>query len=112
MQEIVEEKQKSQPSNRVQNVGIELKDFIQACKHNWFWFVISVILFASLAFLYAKSQRQFYSSTATIVCVSDNNKSLLAVRRRCLPIWAWLPVVTFWPMKCLKSGRLTSWKMW
>ena len=45
------------------------------CLHNWYWFVLCVILCVGLAALYLQSKTNVFSTTSTIMIRTDNNMS-------------------------------------
>ena len=55
--------------------SIPLRAYFMACARNWYWFVISAVIFTCLAFLYAKSQPQLYSSDALILIKTKDSNS-------------------------------------
>ena len=59
--------------------GFALRPFVWACLRNWYWFVISVLLFGGLAFLYAKSQPQIYSSSALVLIKAEKGGQTAAL---------------------------------
>ena len=73
MQEIIQES-KTQPK-KAKSTGIPIKAFFNACARNWYWFIISAIIFGSLAYLYSKSQTQLYQATALIVVNNEDSKT-------------------------------------
>ncbi|MEG2599532.1 MAG: Wzz/FepE/Etk N-terminal domain-containing protein, partial [Muribaculaceae bacterium] len=54
------------------NTGISMRDFFEACFHYWYWFVLSIIVCAGLAFFFAKSQTQKYKVTGLVLIKSDD----------------------------------------
>ena len=77
MQEIIQESPSSNSENkRKKNFTntIPIKAFFNACVHNWYWFVISAIIFTSLALLKSKSEPKLYSSNATIMLTTETSK--------------------------------------
>ena len=44
-----------------------------ACAYNWYWFVLSMILFACISYLYAKTQPQFYVAKSSILIRSKDS---------------------------------------
>ncbi|MBQ4007207.1 MAG: hypothetical protein II603_01595, partial [Muribaculaceae bacterium] len=74
MQEIIEEGVKK-TTRKNSNTGVQIKEFLMACLRNWYWFVISIIICGSLAYLYSKSQIQQYRSQALILLTTSTSKS-------------------------------------
>ena len=74
MQEVIEEGVKK-TTHKNSNTGIQIKEFLMACLRNWYWFVISIIICGSLAYLYSKSQIQQYRSQALILLTTSTSKS-------------------------------------
>ena len=53
--------------------GISIRSYLTACLHNWYWFVLSVLIFGCIAYLYGKSQPQLYSSSALVLIKTNMN---------------------------------------
>ena len=47
--------------------AISIRSYFTACLHNWYWFVLSVLIVGCLAYLYGKSRPQQYSASALIL---------------------------------------------
>ena len=79
MQNIIEENGtsavKENTAKRAEESAFQIKPFLTACARNWYWFVLSVVGFGCLAFLFAKSQTQKYSSSAKILITTKDYKS-------------------------------------
>lgn len=79
MQNIIEENGtsavKEKAAKRAEESAFQIKPFLTACVRNWYWFIISVVGFGCLAFLFAKSQTQKYSSSAKILITTKDSKS-------------------------------------
>lgn len=75
MQEIIEESKTpekgSEQKKRVRSNGIPIKAFFRACMRNWYWFVISTIVCASIMFLKSKSETERYMASTLIMTMSD-----------------------------------------
>ncbi len=52
---------------------LSLKDIIYTLKHNWYWFILSVILCIGAAVLYLMQAPKVYTRTASVL-IKDNNK--------------------------------------
>ena len=63
-----EEKKKKRARN-----GIKWDRLFMACAYNWYWFVLSMIVCACLAYLYGKSQPQFYVARSSILIRSKDS---------------------------------------
>ncbi|MBR2145994.1 MAG: hypothetical protein IJ925_00855, partial [Muribaculaceae bacterium] len=53
--------------------GIKWDRLFMACAYNWYWFVLSMIVCASISYLYAKSKPQFYMSRSSILIRSKDS---------------------------------------
>lgn len=53
--------------------GIKWDRLFLACAYNWYWFVLSMIVCACLAYLYGKSQSQFYVAKTSILIRSKDS---------------------------------------
>lgn len=75
MQELIVESNAPKPSEekkkRVRSNSIPIKAYFRACVRNWYWFVISVIVCASVMFLRSKSQTETYQASTLIMTMSD-----------------------------------------
>ena len=63
-----EEKKKK----RVRN-GIKWDRLFMACAYNWYWFILSMIVCSAIAYLFGKSQPQFYIAKSTILVRSKDS---------------------------------------
>lgn len=63
-------------NNQSENRGVEneisMREYFSECVRHWKWFVLSFVICASLAVLYAKSKTQTYSSTAYVLIKSSD----------------------------------------
>lgn len=76
MQNIIEETgNKEKAGKKQQNSGFQLQAFLTACLHNWYWFVLSIIVCGSLAYLYSKAQTKLYSASAKIIITTKDTKT-------------------------------------
>ena len=66
--------QSAQPKKRT-TATIPISAYFKACLRNWYWFVISVVLFTSIAYLYSKSQPFLYNSNALILLKSKDSNN-------------------------------------
>ena len=53
--------------------GIKWDRLFMACAYNWYWFVLSMIVCACLAYLYGKSQTQFYVAKTSVLIRSKDS---------------------------------------
>ena len=53
--------------------GIKWDRLFMACAYNWYWFVLSMIVCGSIAYLYAKTQPQYYIAKASILIRSKDS---------------------------------------
>ena len=73
MQQIIQENPREEKKKSA--TSIPIRAYFMACARNWYWFVISVILFGCIAYLYSKSQPLRYSANALIlVQTKDSNQ--------------------------------------
>ena len=78
MQEIIQEDQfakaaaEKKKKRRLRN-GIKWDRLFVACAYNWYWFVLSMIVCSCLAYLYGKSQSQFYVAKSSILVRSKDS---------------------------------------
>ena len=63
-----EEKKKK----RVRN-GIKWDRLFMACAYNWYWFILSMIVCSAIAYLFGKSQPQFYIAKSSILVRSKDS---------------------------------------
>ena len=61
MQEVEEQPKAITTNNETSDSGFQIRAYLMACAHNWYWFVMSIIACACLAFLSSKSQPKLYS---------------------------------------------------
>ena len=59
-------------SYKEENNMLSFSDLLYIIKINWYWFVFSVIICLSLAFLYVKSTPKIYTRTASVL-IKDNS---------------------------------------
>lgn len=74
MQEVINETKVETKAKKKARVGIPIKAFFRACLHNWYWFIISMIVCGTIAFLYSKSQKQFYQARSVIAINNSNSR--------------------------------------
>ena len=78
MQEIIQEDlvakaaAEKKKKRRLRN-GIKWDRLFVACAYNWYWFVLSMIVCGCLAYLYGKSQSQFYVAKSSILIRSKDS---------------------------------------
>lgn len=65
-------------SNNQEEEEINISDLLQLCLHNWKWFVLSVVICLTVAFLYLASTSPIYTRTATLL-IEDDNKGKSAI---------------------------------
>ena len=53
--------------------GVKWDRLFLACAYNWYWFVLSVIICGSIAYLYGKTQPQFYVAKSSILIRSKDS---------------------------------------
>ena len=53
--------------------GVKWDRLFMACAYNWYWFVLSMIIFACISYLYAKTQPQFYVAKSSILIRSKDS---------------------------------------
>ena len=53
--------------------GIKWDRLFMACAYNWYWFVLSMIVCASISYLYAKTKPQFYMARSSILIRSKDS---------------------------------------
>ena len=53
--------------------GIKWDRLFMACAYNWYWFVLSMIVCASISYLYAKTKPQFYMAKSSILIRSKDS---------------------------------------
>ena len=53
--------------------GIKWDRLFMACAYNWYWFILSMIVCACIAYLYAKTQPQFYVAKSSILIRSKDS---------------------------------------
>ena len=75
MQEVEEQPKAITTNNETSDSGFQIRAYLMACAHNWYWFVMSIIACACIAFLYSKSQPKLYSSSSLILVKTDKNTS-------------------------------------
>ena len=63
------------PAKKNISLGVPIKAYFMACARNWYWFVISTVILTSIAYLYAKSQPELYSSQALILVKTKDSNS-------------------------------------
>ena len=59
---MAQEKKKKRARN-----GIKWDRLFMACAYNWYWFVLSMIVCASLSYLFGKSKPQYYIAKSSIM---------------------------------------------
>lgn len=50
-----------------------IRDLLETCVRNWYWFILSVLLSLVAGYLYYSSQTQMYSSQSVVLIKSDKN---------------------------------------
>lgn len=76
MQNIIEETGNQEKAGKKQeNSGFQLQAVLTVCLHNWYWFVLSIIVCGSLAYLYSKAQTKLYSASAKIIITTKDTKT-------------------------------------
>ena len=53
--------------------GIKWDRLFMACAYNWYWFILSMIVCSCIAYLYAKTQPQFYVAKSSILIRSKDS---------------------------------------
>ena len=53
--------------------GVKWDRLFMACAYNWYWFVLSMIICAAIAYLYGKSQPQYYVAKSSILIRSKDS---------------------------------------
>ena len=53
--------------------GIKWDRLFLACAYNWYWFILSMIICASIAYLYAKTQPQYFIAKSSILIRSKDS---------------------------------------
>ncbi len=53
--------------------GIKWDRLFMACAYNWYWFILSMIVCASIAYLYAKTQPQYFIARSSILIRSKDS---------------------------------------
>ncbi|MBR2083055.1 MAG: hypothetical protein IJ879_00145, partial [Muribaculaceae bacterium] len=65
---VAEEKKKKRA-----RTGIKWDRLFMACAYNWYWFILSMIVCSCIAYLYAKTQPQFYVAKSSILIRSKDS---------------------------------------
>ena len=78
MQEIVQEDLvaravAAEKKKKRARTGVKWDRLFMACAYNWYWFVLSMIVCSCIAYLYAKSQPQFYVAKSSILIRSKDS---------------------------------------
>ena len=53
--------------------GVKWDRLFMACAYNWYWFVLSIIICGCIAYLYGKTQPQFYVAKSSILIRSKDS---------------------------------------
>jgi len=78
MQEIVQEDLvaravAAEKKKKRARTGVKWDRLFMACAYNWYWFVLSMIVCASISYLYAKTKPQFYMARSSILIRSKDS---------------------------------------